>query len=123
MFETVFRNSLEVAAEHADPGNPHIHVAGESWANGRWVDLYVSANGSGIPDQEQVAITAEEESSLEHASDLGLWLVRWGATTMGGDVSLLDDDGESEGQPAGAPSGGSTLKIHLPQQSGAGEET
>jgi hypothetical protein len=62
---------------------------------------------------------------LEHASDLRLWLVRWGATTLGGDVSLVEGDEESEGPdgpPPGAPSGGSTLKIHLPQANGENPE-
>jgi signal transduction histidine kinase len=125
VFETVVRNALEAAAEYADPTDPWVHIAGDSWAEGRWVDLSVSGNGAGIPEQEQVAITADEESSLEHASDLRLWLVRWGATTLGGDVSLVEGDEESEGPdgpPPGAPSGGSTLKIHLPQANGENPE-
>lgn len=125
VLETVVRNAVEAATEYADTADPHVHVTAETWADGRWTDLTVSNNGPGIPDQEQVALTAEQESSLEHASDLGLWLVRWGATTLGGDVSLVDDDGEGnrpEGPPPGAPEGGSTFTIHLPQQNSESSE-
>lgn len=119
VLETVVRNAIEASAEYADPETPHVHVAGEPWADDRWVDLTVSNDGSGIPEQEQVALTAEEESSLEHASDLGLWLVRWGTTTLGGDVSLVDEERDARGPedpPPGAPDGGSTIKIQLPQR-------
>jgi len=48
----------------------------------------VTDDGPGIPEHELAVLDAGEESALEHGSGLGLWLVNWGTTALGGDVSF-----------------------------------
>jgi signal transduction histidine kinase len=50
--------------------------------------LTVSDDGPGIPEHELAVLEAGEESALEHGSGLGLWLVKWGTTALGGEVSF-----------------------------------
>jgi len=54
----------------------------------------VSDDGPGVPDHELAVIDEGAESALEHGSGLGLWLVDWGANTLGGDVTFdVDESG------------------------------
>ena len=41
-----------------------------------------------IPEQEVAVLESDVETPLEHASGLGLWLVRWTATTFGGRLTF-----------------------------------
>lgn len=50
-----------------------------------------------------MVLTAERETQLEHASGLGLWLVRWTVSLSGGDLSF----GENEPR-------GSVVTLSLP---------
>lgn len=108
ILELVVRNAVENAVDRTDDSDPYVEVGATSWAADRWLDLEVSSNGGAVPDQERVAIDGSEESALEHASALDLWLVRWGTTTIGGDVTLSDDGGEE-----------TTIHLHLPRQTDA----
>ena len=102
ILELVVRNAVENAVRRAAESSPRVEIEARSWRASRWVDLGVRSNGVGVPEQERVAIGGSEESALDHASALDLWLVRWGTTTIGGDVTLSDD--------------GSTLHLHVPQR-------
>ena len=59
-------------------------------------DLTVRASddGSGIPASEYEVVRRGEETPLEHASGLSLWLVKWGVRSLGGEVEF-DDDGDA----------------------------
>lgn len=105
ILELVLRNAVENAIARADHTDTYIEVAATTWAADRWVDLEVSSNGPALTDQERVAIDGGEESALEHASALDLWLVRWGTTTIGGDVTIT-----------GSRRGESTLHLHVPRE-------
>lgn len=54
--------------------------------------LSVADNGPGIPATERQALSGDEETPIEHASGLGLWLVRWVVNDVGGSVSYRDND-------------------------------
>jgi len=57
------------------------------------VTLSVSDRGSGIPDEERAVVTGErEQSQLEHASGLGLWVVRAIVEQYGGEMSIESTD-------------------------------
>ena len=69
-----------------------------------YVRIAVADNGPGIPDEEWSVVTGDSEiTQLQHASGLGLWLVKWVADRHGGDLTRLE--GESEG---------ATVAIDLP---------
>lgn len=57
-----------------------------------WVKIVVTDNGPGINETETQAVTAGNETALEHASGLGLWLVNWIVTRYGGSLQISNRD-------------------------------
>jgi signal transduction histidine kinase len=52
------------------------------------VRISVTDDGPGIPRMEIDPILTGEETDLEHASSLGLWLVYWGAQSLNGELDI-----------------------------------
>lgn len=57
------------------------------------VAVRVQDEGPGLPEMEQRVLEAGRETPLEHGSGLGLWLVNWIVTGLGGEVTTTVDDG------------------------------
>ncbi|MXR43342.1 PAS domain S-box protein [Halobaculum sp. WSA2] len=60
------------------------------------VRITVADDGPGIPDAEWSVVAGDREiTQLQHASGLGLWLVKWVSDMHGGDLRLMsaDEDG------------------------------
>lgn len=93
------RNILENALVHAG-APPRATVAVTPEADG--VEVAVSDRGPGIPDHEIAVLEEGTETPLEHGSGLGLWLVHWAASSLGGEVSFERDDA------------GSTVRLWVP---------
>ncbi len=85
--ETILDNLLENAIEHHDRAQPSVAVTVDP---GDPVVLRVADDGPGIPPAEREPLTQREESQLEHASGLGLWLVRWLVEAAGGTLAFAD---------------------------------
>ena len=88
--ETVLTNLVENAAEHNDADDPLVVVSAERAE--RRVRVAVSDNGPGIPEHEQAVLDAGEEDQLTHGSGLGLWVVTWGVSEMGGALDISEND-------------------------------
>ncbi|QHS16671.1 PAS domain S-box protein [haloarchaeon 3A1-DGR] len=80
---------LTNAVKHADC-DPEITVTIHS--EGDEAILRIADNGPGIPATERNALEGTAETPTEHGSGLGLWLVRWAITDVGGEVSYADND-------------------------------
>ncbi|SDE04038.1 ATP-binding protein [Natrinema hispanicum] len=52
------------------------------------IELCIADTGSGIADDEVLALDRETEDSLTHGSGLGLWLIYWVTTKSGGTLSF-----------------------------------
>jgi signal transduction histidine kinase len=87
---------VENALEHADPSRVEIAFDREESV------LTVSDDGSGLPPNEIEVLEQAEESALQHGSGMGLWMVKWGADRLGGELSFDTSDG-------------TTVAIQLPQ--------
>jgi signal transduction histidine kinase len=88
--QTAVENLLENAIEHNDSREPQVSVRIQD----RPVPaLTVADNGPGIPQQEIAVLENQEETSLEHGSGIGLWLVKWIADRS--DVELAFETGPS----------------------------
>jgi signal transduction histidine kinase len=48
----------------------------------------VRDNGPGIPEDELVPLQEGTETPLKHGSGLGLWLVEWGISRLGGTIQF-----------------------------------
>jgi len=93
LVKQVLRRLAENAAEHNDAENPRVEIrVGESDDPAFPLALTVADNGPGIPDHEWSVVEAGDESPLEHGSGLGLWVVNWGVTRLGGQVDLAENE-------------------------------
>jgi len=82
---------LENAVEHND-GDVRITASVRNPSGGDVV-VEVADTGTGIPGHEYDVLEQPGETTLSHASGLGLWLVYWTVRESGGSVAFTDDDG------------------------------
>ncbi len=94
-------NLLENAIEHTRLDEPHVSITVTSGRDGV-VELSVADDGPGIPTHERRVVSVGRETTMEHGSGLGLWIVRWAVFRSGGELAF----DESEG-------GGSVVTISL----------
>ena len=84
---------LNNAADHNDQPTPRVGLTAtpaDPGRSGEWVDIIIVDNGTGIPEQERATIETGEETPLRHGTGLGLWLVYWTVSLLGGEVSIED---------------------------------
>jgi len=98
-------NQLRVALrELADNAAKHTDTEVELavTADDETITIEVHDSGPGLPESERRVLEAGRETPLEHGSGLGLWLVNWIVTSLGGEVA--------------APHGpGATVRLRLPK--------
>nr|WP_282594240.1 histidine kinase N-terminal 7TM domain-containing protein [Halorientalis brevis] len=120
ILESVLHNVLENAAVHNDHPDPWIEVAVEEFPTAQEIEITVADNGPGIPDQEREVLIKGTETPLEHGSGLGLWLVNWGVSMLGGEIEFTDrageaDAGDGSSDPDDGPRG-SVVTITIPRR-------
>jgi len=98
---TVVENLVRNAVEHNDGDEVTVEVAVTTREG--WVVVAVTDDGPGIPAQEREAVVEGRETDLRHGSGLGLWVVNWGVTKLGGDLSFEDPE-----------DGGTRVRIRVP---------
>lgn len=104
LLKLVFENLIENGIVHDDDPPAHVALAlGDDTGDDHSVEVVVRDDGPGIPPHEIQVVQTGEESALEHGSGLGLWLVRWGVTILGGDLGF-----ESDGDR------GTVVRVRLP---------
>ena len=57
------------------------------------VAVVVADDGPGLLEHERDVLSSGAESALQHGPGLGLWLVDWGAMTLGGGLTFETSDG------------------------------
>ena len=91
LLESVVANLIENGLEHGG-GNPVVTVTATT--TGSTVRIEVDDSGDGIPEHELGVIEEGTETDLEHGSGIGLWLIEWGTTALGGSVTYeIDAEG------------------------------
>lgn len=88
-YRTALSNLVENAVEHHD-GDPTVWVEVTTDTDADEVVVAVADDGPGVPDTDRLAVVRGTETPLEHASGLGLWIARWTATAVGGELSISD---------------------------------
>jgi len=91
----VVGNLVENALEHVE--DPVLAVAAmvdeSGGENGGELRVTVSDDGDGIPASELEPLRSGAETTLAHGTGIGLWVVEWSVTALGGDWSVDTDDG------------------------------
>lgn len=82
--------ALENAIVHNDSSSPTVRVEatvrGDEGTKG--VEVRICDDGPGIPDDQREIIESGAETSLEHGSGIGLWIIYWTVTMFGGEVTI-----------------------------------
>jgi PAS domain S-box-containing protein len=104
LLEILLANLVENALQHV----PDAAVSVSAAVEGDDVVVTVSDDGPGVPDHELGVLERGRETDLNHGSGIGLWLVRWTATTLEGDLDFDTSDG-------------TTVTVRLPKERTAAE--
>ncbi|WP_324756297.1 histidine kinase N-terminal 7TM domain-containing protein [Haloarcula sp. GH36] len=91
LLEVLVENLVENAVEHTDGSDVTVSATVDDGA----VVLTVVDGGPGIPDHELAVLDSGQETDLNHGSGIGLWLIRWVATTLGADLRFSVESGTS----------------------------
>jgi len=86
---TAIEEAIENAIKHNDSPDPSVEIRIRTREG--WVDVEIEDDGPGIPEQEITAIR-EGETALSHADRLGLWLIYWVLSKVGGSLSVSEAD-------------------------------
>ena len=82
---------LDNAVDHNDSPEPEVTVTvapAESKPPDHWADITITDNGPGIHEDEWKAIESGQETPLQHGTGLGLWLVYWTVSLLGGEITI-----------------------------------
>ncbi len=89
LLELALTNLAENAVEHNDSTTPHVEICADHDPDQPYpLTISVIDNGPGIPDNEQRIIEKGSETSLQHGTGLGLWVIRWAVTNAGGELDF-----------------------------------
>lgn len=92
--EVAMGELIENAIEHTEDGLPEVRVSVTEREEST-VRICVADNGPGLPQTERETLERGEETPLVHGLGLGLWLVKWSMSRMGGSVGVAN--GSSSG--------------------------
>lgn len=85
----LLHNDLAESDRRVTVSVSHQEVAREAVETAEEVRIDVEDNGPGIPMVEEALLTNQlEETSIDHGSGLGVWLVNWLLAQIGGTVSV-----------------------------------
>jgi len=87
--EVVINELLTNAVVHCDRDDPEVAVRAET--DQSMAKLSIRDNGPGLTDVQLASLEDGEETPLVHGSGIGLWLVEWVVTSIGGDVAFEND--------------------------------
>jgi len=81
---------IENAIEHGDCDPTTVEIAVDR--SDHRIAIEVRDDGPGLPAEERTILQRQEETPLEHGQGVGLWLVTWLVTSLGGDVEYADNE-------------------------------
>lgn len=88
LLQLAIEESIENAVVHNETGRSRIDITLSTETDPRQLCIEIADNSSGIPQAEWDVITANQETPLRHGSGVGLWLIYWAITALGGTVEL-----------------------------------
>ncbi|WP_302083226.1 PAS domain-containing protein [Salinibaculum rarum] len=106
LFEQALSEAVENAVVHTNQTPPEVTITASQSSDGDQVHISITDNGPGIPDLEQHVIEAGEETTLSHGLGIGIWLMEWVTTTLGGELTITENDPR-----------GSVVQFELPRPS------
>jgi signal transduction histidine kinase len=90
--------------KHAEMDEPPVRISVR--ASAEHAVVTIEDEGPGIPEQEYAVLGSVEQSQLRHGRGLGIWMVQWIVTRLGGTLSFDAD------------SSGTVVTVQLPRGEG-----
>lgn len=87
-FDLALDHLFSNAIEHHDGENPTVEVEVSQNDGTGTVDIVITDDGPGIPEDELKPLQKREETPLEHTSGLGLWLTQWVVEVSNGELAF-----------------------------------
>jgi signal transduction histidine kinase len=82
---------VDNAISHNTESTPCVEVTVRS-CDESTAEIVVADNGPGIPERERAVLTDGTETQLKHGRGIGLWMVKWAVTQLGGDIAFGGND-------------------------------
>jgi signal transduction histidine kinase len=101
---TVVAELVSNGMKHAEMDEPPVHISVH--ASAEHAVITIEDEGPGIPEQEYAVLGSVEQSQLRHGRGLGIWMVQWIVTRLGGTLSFDAD------------SSGTVVTVQLPRGEG-----
>jgi len=92
LFEIAFQEAVENAIVHAETETPTVEITVRRDDGSDEVIVSVADDGPGIPETEREIIETGRETPLTHGSGIGLWIMEWVTTSLGGRLELPETD-------------------------------
>lgn len=92
LLQLAIDEALENAIVHNDRDEPRIDIRVTQVADGAELCVEIADNGPGLPDDEWNALMAGEETPLAHTTGIGLWLIYWTITALGGTIDRAGNE-------------------------------
>jgi len=108
LLRIVLRNLFESCLQYADDP-PSFEIRTNGHISSEFSHVDVRMLGAAIPDHEIAVVEEGQETALNHGSGMGLWFVKWGVSTLGGDVAFETGDSAS------------TIRLQLPMADGSAD--
>lgn len=106
---TVLTELVSNGVKHAEMDEPPVHISVHESADN--VVLTIKDEGPGIPEEEYTVLESVEQSQLRHGRGLGIWMVQWTITRLGGALSFDAD------------SSGTIVTVQLPRGDGENKDS
>lgn len=90
LLQVAIEEAIENAVVHNDQEQPVIEVLITDCPSTDEIKIQIEDNGPGISPSEWDVIFDGEETSLIHGSGIGVWLMYWTLTALGGTLELTN---------------------------------
>jgi PAS domain S-box-containing protein len=92
LLQLAIDEALENAIVHNDRDEPRVEIRVTQVADGTELCVEIADNGPGLPDDQWNVLLAGEETPLAHMTGIGLWLIYWTITALGGTIDRAENE-------------------------------
>lgn len=92
LLQLAIDEALENAIVHNDRDDPRVEIRVTKVADGTELCVEIADNGPGLPDDQWNVLMAGEETPLAHTTGIGLWLIYWTITALGGTIDRAKNE-------------------------------
>ncbi|WP_138005004.1 PAS domain-containing protein [Halalkalirubrum salinum] len=92
LYKKALDEAVENAIVHTDQSPPEVTIAVHRDPDANQLRIRVADNGPGVPAVERETIESGEETPLTHGLGVGLWVMEWITTTLGGELLIANNE-------------------------------